>query len=1480
MSRPSRSSAASGRNWRAASGGTVAASRTTRRVVLSLLGLALLGLLAWWLLRLMFVPGARLACLSVTEYDTGSVPPIPYGDEDVAAFRKLLAPGQEDVPALTTLQVSGSITDLGGALKQVLSDDPRDTLILLVGAHGISDDGTAYLLCSDCLSNEPQGRHAVGELLAQVSGASAGQKLLLLNTAHLPADPRLAMVVNEFPRLLREEVEALDDSDLWVLAAGGPFETSHVSHAQRRSVFGYYLTEGLRGAADADGNQVVDLAELVAYVRGGVDAWMTQHAHDAATQTCYLLRGGMGIAEADADVELLPVATSGEESGQEEVAKGGGSRDTEAATAARQEVRRLLGEAWERHDRVHRRYSGESQPIDYAPHIWREFQELLLAYERQYRVGPDSAMESLQRQLETKILPIQHLVGNGELPPEVERSTVVGRLAEARRCSFELQQGTDESPAMIAYPPRYVDAQHKKNFFLHKAPYYVRWHASASRVSELRLGRHAKILRMLDALAEVSDCLDTLEREAGANQYRSQAEAEARAAEALGGLIDRLYLHAGELSLDGDAVEVLDLYERGQTKGLGARIETLLCTPLLSAERRMQLLDVLEDLPQDLPQRPNDEPAGDFSPPSISRWRWERLRDQAVLEEALVRLADPEAELTLPRPPGEVGDVETHWAAYRQFGKQLRAAYRSWPQTVAERLRTDDPATVAGGERRLRLLDARDAGNEHQMPIDVCVRAARQIQFNIAPSVSLPADPQQEAIALQLGPTTPFDVTVETLGAVADRADVTLQYPAERIAVTTQQQQPIAPGQSVPVRLRPGQSVFRFLATAKQYAGTGATVSATLTITTVSGETDWREVTFRLPQRDVVELQILRRVDGGNIGEGNWLRRLPDGNFRLLPYPNRTIAYRLQLVNRFGVPKSVEVHLLAMPALGPGQKPSAATLLDGDGNLLPNLKPLAPPAVVELSEDTQPVAVKFAAKRAPATEAGAPAADAATPAEGEEEAKPKKDPISGLVCAVRELTDDPVGDRFQWFYGIDLRTLPPRRYVEPLVQYDAGSQRILIRIKAAADGSAKVLSEDLPQISPQSPMVIEWENIDRLGDVPAQPRGQLVAAGREAVLYAAVKAEPPSVVPVYLKVDGYPRAFRYRVRCEADPPPREYPLEGLSQIRLTAPADGHVQSVAEDGRARIGVRFEVDVPSDAFIDGNGSIRVGLKERDDRTALSLATSLCHYSPRQSVFTLEAPGPQGELKIHATVGDFQGELTTDRRNQDVLVVAQVLPADRADAADPVADYDLARVTLDGAAPKIGPIEVPRAAVLHGQPAVVAVQVTDPGGVAEVKIGFDFNQNGTFDGEEKPVAAARGDDGKWRGALPTENSPRRNCPVLVVAADRFKHGATRGGAMVTLRSPPNPLPGAAAPQLSTVSGVTLLSGKAVHEHIKVVLSGDNHTAETQPDRNGRFTFRNVPAGSYTITASGSPTNFTVKGSQSVTVPPSANVTIKLGF
>lgn len=261
------------RSWRK-SGGNAGSevSRSAAKWLSTFFALALLaafGLAIYWLWSVR-VPQTHFVAILTGETHKFTVPPLPFAHEDLAPLQQTALRSFQYYDR-SELQEADKITGLGQWLRGLTVKD-RDVLLLYLSAHGVSDGGIPFLLCRDFdLGSRERARYALVDLLTELKAFSVRTKLLVLDAGWILADPRLGMVVNEFPRLVIEQVAQWDDPTLWVLLTSSPQQSPQVMRADERTVFGHSFLEGLLGGADraeagGNGDGFVALDELFPFV--------------------------------------------------------------------------------------------------------------------------------------------------------------------------------------------------------------------------------------------------------------------------------------------------------------------------------------------------------------------------------------------------------------------------------------------------------------------------------------------------------------------------------------------------------------------------------------------------------------------------------------------------------------------------------------------------------------------------------------------------------------------------------------------------------------------------------------------------------------------------------------------------------------------------------------------------------------------------------------------------------------------------------------------------------------------------------------------------------------------------------------------------------------------------------------------------------------------------------------------------------------
>ena len=129
----------------------------------------------------------------------------------------------------------------------------------------------------------------------------------------------------------------------------------------------------------------------------------------------------------------------------------------------------------------------------------------------------------------------------------------------------------------------------------------------------------------------------------------------------------------------------------------------------------------------------------------------------------------------------------------------------------------------------------------------------------------------------------------------------------------------------------------------------------------------------------------------------------------------------------------------------------------------------------------------------------------------------------------------------------------------------------------------------------------------------------VAAPNYQANLFVNVPATPPQVVTLYLHVDGYPRAFVYRVQCSA----QTTDLPEKTDFGLSTDSQAGLAGISTAG-AVTPLEAQIDAPVGTFESGIDSVRVALDENmDGQTSgrkrgfviRSIAKSTC-LSPRSA------------------------------------------------------------------------------------------------------------------------------------------------------------------------------------------------------------------------------------------------------------------------
>ena len=237
------------------------------------------------------------------------LPPNAWAYEDCEALqeagaRSFLNPLAMTSPPTAALNTKPEaihdawLASLREAVAAAAKRDSHDLVVIYLSMHGVVNDGVAgkpqpCLLLPDATRKGAAWADTKYWLpLAKVLGALEEEAvkqethvLLALDANRIDAVWELGILQNDFAKVARDEVQSGERPHLSVLNSTGVGQLAWSFPELGRSLFGYYFDNGLRGAADADGDKQVELQELRAYVESNVDRRVRGQLGEEVRQT-------------------------------------------------------------------------------------------------------------------------------------------------------------------------------------------------------------------------------------------------------------------------------------------------------------------------------------------------------------------------------------------------------------------------------------------------------------------------------------------------------------------------------------------------------------------------------------------------------------------------------------------------------------------------------------------------------------------------------------------------------------------------------------------------------------------------------------------------------------------------------------------------------------------------------------------------------------------------------------------------------------------------------------------------------------------------------------------------------------------------------------------------------------------------------------------------------------------------------------------
>lgn len=442
---------ASAKGWRAGAGrgsekrGSRFSKRTIRGALIAVVvgSVAGLGLLAW-----RYWPSSlpRYLALWVSEYEDPRIAPDVTMGRDYQALAEAVGLPKGGAPGLEW--------DWKKALQGL---DRGESLVLFVSAYACTGPGgEVYLLRPQVLPTNLEDSLTLREVLEALGSCRAENKLLVLDLMRPISDPYLGLIDDDVAAAVHSTVLDMPEARCLVLSSCSPGQTSQVSEVLGRSVFSFFVEQGLRGAADevAGGNpdKVVSVRELAAYVNARTDAWAS-HNRGVRQEPRLVAPGGSDFVlahvqnkAAHADAAAAVVAAKKAEPAEEKAAETADGKAPEAVAEKTSEASKTseatakadaskvgsaeqvptyprgLEEGWKRYE-----VAWKSGAYRDAPARFRRVGAALARSERDWRHSGTPAAE-------WSAPPVAGLVAEEERPPGGEAAGAV--LAAKRRLAI------------------------------------------------------------------------------------------------------------------------------------------------------------------------------------------------------------------------------------------------------------------------------------------------------------------------------------------------------------------------------------------------------------------------------------------------------------------------------------------------------------------------------------------------------------------------------------------------------------------------------------------------------------------------------------------------------------------------------------------------------------------------------------------------------------------------------------------------------------------------------------------------------------------------------------------------------------------------------------------------------------------------------------------------------------------------------------
>jgi hypothetical protein len=226
-----------------------------------------------------------LAVVGISSYRDPAIHDLSFAREDAVAVRTYYR--EQGVPDEQIIEILDDDATLANIKRRLGTElvkraaNPDDTVVIYFAGHGVmepdrssgdSDGYSKYLMPHDATPSDLFGSALSMEELSRIVQRLRAERVVLIIDScfsgaaggRTPFEPNAAsrgVITDEFLARI-----ASTGKGRVILTASGSREVAQESSELRHGVFTYFLLEGLRGAADLDRDEHVDVDEIYKYV--------------------------------------------------------------------------------------------------------------------------------------------------------------------------------------------------------------------------------------------------------------------------------------------------------------------------------------------------------------------------------------------------------------------------------------------------------------------------------------------------------------------------------------------------------------------------------------------------------------------------------------------------------------------------------------------------------------------------------------------------------------------------------------------------------------------------------------------------------------------------------------------------------------------------------------------------------------------------------------------------------------------------------------------------------------------------------------------------------------------------------------------------------------------------------------------------------------------------------------------------------------